>query len=99
MTDFDKLPPDLQKLLIEVKDSQTDGGHYDSRGYYAEFDEAHCKPYLNTTILKAQELDCLDIHKDSDWAYEVNEDDENDTSSGVCFITIKPEYLDLIPNR
>lgn len=118
MTTFKELSPQLQELLLRVKASQLEG-HYDNRGYYAEYDSENCKPYLNTTIIEAQELDWLEIHKDSNHAYEVEEpyieefevefEDENgkiyyeteeklvfDSSSGVSFINIKPEYLELV---
>ncbi|MCX8796134.1 hypothetical protein [Vibrio parahaemolyticus] len=73
MKSFESLSPLLQKLLIDVKSSQTDGGHHDRRGFYAEFDSDGCKPYLHTTILEAQKLDWLDIHPQSDEARELEE--------------------------
>lgn len=79
--EFLKLSSPLQELLINVKeaqlnDVQSDGrvGHYDERGYYAEFDSENCKPYLHTTILEAQDCPWVDIHGDSDESREKEED-------------------------
>ena len=63
----------LVSLLEHVVDSQL-AGHYDSRGYYAEYDNSQCKPYGNMTLVEAQELDFLSFHKDSDKSREAEED-------------------------
>ena len=107
---FSDMSPRFQELLIRVKESQIDG-FYDPRGYYAEFDSFDCKPYTHIEILEAQVCPWVTIHKESDEAHELGEDEieifENDdgdeweetiedSCSGVCFITIKPEFLDQI---
>lgn len=72
--DFDSMSYKLKVLLSRVLDSQLDGGHYDDRGYYAEYDCSDCKPYTHVTIMEAQELNFLIIHKDSDLSHEKEED-------------------------
>lgn len=115
--EFNLLSDDLQYLLIQVKASQVDGGHYDDRGYYAEFDSGNSKPYTHETIMQVQEIDWVTIHADSDESRELEDDYveteyvENDDGEeeeventiedfvyGVCFVTLKDEFLALVPD-
>jgi hypothetical protein len=75
---FEDLSIELQRLLTHVKDSQTtEGGHYDKRGYYAEYDSFDCKPWTHKVALEAQECPFVELHKDSDLAWELERDSDS----------------------
>lgn len=109
---FSNLSDELKSLLVDVKISQMQKeSHYDPRGYYAEYDSNNSKPYDSDTIVEAQDISWLIIHKDSDRAFPISEpesetfeDDEGeeyeemveDFCSGVSFISIKKEFLDSV---
>jgi hypothetical protein len=107
---FEDFSEEVQKALITIKEDQIEGFYYE-RGHYAEFDSWDCKPYSTKTMLEFEDLDWVDFHKDSshlfddtpsdfvdDFPSEDEEQEEQESCSGVIFITIKPEYLDLIPD-
>lgn len=103
---FDNLENEFKELLVDIKNSQKEG-FYDPRGYYAEFDSWDCKPYTHSVIIEAQSFNWLEIHPDSDTAHFVSQCDYDydflqekdlDASSGVCLVSIKDEYLDIIPD-
>lgn len=115
---FEDLSLELQRLLTHVKESQTtEGGHYDKRGFYAEYDSCNCKPWTHKVALEAQECPFVELDKDSDFAWELERDsdscchwsnwDEDDSEdeeeqeecSGVLFVNLKKEYLDLVPDE